>query len=241
MAQRDTGFRRQWPALVLPLTLLLCAAIPASSADGKRPSTPFEGFSSESDKPVNIKADALEMHNDEQKAIFTGNVEATQGDSVMTSEELTVFYESAKSDDADKAAPAGGDQAPAPAQTSTPGQTAAPAQASAGGTQPEATAQPQASDAAASDDPANAGNKVKLLLAKGNVVVTSKDQKATGDDGILDMQTNIATLTGQEVVMTQGCNVMKGRKLVVNTQTGLANVSGGTTGHFTSGSDPSKC
>jgi lipopolysaccharide export system protein LptA len=227
MAQRDTWFRRWGPALILPTTLLLSAAVmPAAGADGKKPSTPFSGFSSDSDKPVNIKADQLEMHNEEQKAIFTGNVEATQGDSVLTSEELTVFYEAP-----DKPAPATASAAPA--------QGATPVQAPAGGDQAQAA--PTTADDAASDEPATAGNKVKRLLAKGHVVVTDKDQKATGDDGILDMETNIATLTGEEVVMTQGCNVMKGKKLVVNTQTGLANVSGGTTGHFTSGADPTKC
>ncbi|CAM5774451.1 hypothetical protein LMIY3S_04528 [Labrys miyagiensis] len=218
MAQRDTWLRRRGPALILPLMLLLNAAImPAAGADEKKPSTPFEGFSSDSDKPVNIKADQLEMHNEEQKAIFTGNVVATQGDSVLTSEELTVFYE----------APDAGKDGQAPAEASTGDAQAATATA--------------AGDAAASDEPAQPANKVKRLVAKGKVVVTSKDQKATGDDGILDMETNIATLTGEEVLMSQGCNVLKGRKLVVNTQTGLANVTGGTTGHFISGSDPTKC
>ncbi|GLS18191.1 hypothetical protein GCM10007874_12070 [Labrys miyagiensis] len=254
MAQRDMWFRRRGPALILPLTLLLGAAVvPAAGADANKPSTPFEGFSSKSDKPVNITADQLEMHNDEQKAIFTGNVVATQGDSVLNSDELTVFYEAANPPNGGPPAPKAAGQAQA-APVSAGGQAqAAPvsadnvqAAASTGQAQaPAGNAADNATAGAAGDDssrgPVAGGNKVKRLLAKGHVVVTSKDQKATGDDGDLDMETNIATMTGQEVLMSQGCNVLKGKKLVVNTETGLSNVTGDTTGHFISGGDPTKC
>lgn len=249
MAQRDMWFRRRGPALILPLTLLLGAAIvPAAGADANKPSTPFEGFSSKSDKPVNITADQLEMHNDEQKAIFTGNVVATQGDSVLNSDELTVFYEAANppngtpsaSTDAGQAQAATGGQAtPASATTDQAGASTGQAQAPAGNAADIATAGAAGDDS--SRGPVAGGNKVKRLLAKGHVVVTSKDQKAAGDDGDLDMETNIATMTGQEVLMSQGCNVLRGKKLVVNTQTGLSNVTGDTTGHFVSGGDPAKC
>ena len=71
--------------------------------------------------------------------------------------------------------------------------------------------------------------------------MTSKDQRATGDYGVMDMATNLATLTGGEVVMIQGPNVLKGKKLVVNLKTGVANVQGGGTagvsGVFTQSND----
>ncbi|QEN88951.1 hypothetical protein FZC33_22765 [Labrys sp. KNU-23] len=208
--------RRFAPALLLPLALLVSSLALPAGAQEKKPSTPFQGFSSDNDKPVNIKADQLETHQDEQKAIFTGNVVATQGESTLTAEELTVFYEAASAPD----------KQPAAAGTSPTQQAAPPASLPA-----DASSTAEAADAT----PAPAENKVKQLVAKGKVVVTAPDQKATGDDGILDMETNIATLTGQEVVMTQGCNVLRGKKLVVNTQTGRATVTGGTTGHFVSG------
>lgn len=208
--------RRLAPALLLPLALLVSSLALPAGAQEKKPSTPFQGFSSDNDKPVNIKADQLETHQDEQKAIFTGNVVATQGESTLTSEELTVFYE---------AASLPGKQ-PADAAGASSAKPAAPSAALPA----DASSTAEAADAAPAPD-----NKVKKLVAKGNVVVTAPDQKATGDDGILDMETNIATLTGQEVVMTQGCNVLRGKKLVVNTQTGRATVTGGTTGHFVSG------
>ena len=56
--------------------------------------------------------------------------------------------------------------------------------------------------------------QIKRLEARGGVVVTQKDQTATGELGIFDMATNTVTLTGN-VVMTQGQNVLRGEKLVV--------------------------
>ena len=44
--------------------------------------------------------------------------------------------------------------------------------------------------------------RIKRLEARGSVVVTQKDQTATGELGIFDMKTNTVTLTGTPVVMT---------------------------------------
>jgi lipopolysaccharide export system protein LptA len=65
--------------------------------------------------------------------------------------------------------------------------------------------------------------KIKRLEARGGVVVTQKDQTATGELGIFDMPNNTVTLTGN-VVMTQGKNVLRGDKLVVNLTTGVSRV-----------------
>ena len=68
--------------------------------------------------------------------------------------------------------------------------------------------------------------KIKRLEAIGNVVVTQKDQTATGKLGIFDMKSNTVTLTG-DVVMTQGQNVLRGDKLVVNLTSGVSRVESG--------------
>jgi len=67
---------------------------------------------------------------------------------------------------------------------------------------------------------------IKRLEARGSVVVTQKDQTATGDLGIFDMATNTVTLSGH-VMMTQGKNVLRGEKLVVNLTSGDARVESG--------------
>ena len=70
---------------------------------------------------------------------------------------------------------------------------------------------------------------IKRLECKGNVVVTQKDQAtqkdqtATGDNGVFEMKTNTAVLTGN-VVVTQGDNVIRGDKLFIDMATGVSRV-----------------
>jgi lipopolysaccharide export system protein LptA len=71
--------------------------------------------------------------------------------------------------------------------------------------------------------------KIKRLEAHGNVVVTQKDQTATGDLGIFDMKTNTVTLQGN-VMMTQGPNVLRGDRLMVDLTTGVSRVESGKNG-----------
>jgi len=71
--------------------------------------------------------------------------------------------------------------------------------------------------------------KIKRLEARGGVVVTQKEQTATGELGIFDMTTNTVTLTGN-VVMTTGPNVLRGDKLVVDLANGVSRVESGKNG-----------
>lgn len=50
------------------------------------------GISRDSSKPVEITADSLEVLQVENKAIFTGDVQAKQGDLDIRSEKMTVYY-----------------------------------------------------------------------------------------------------------------------------------------------------
>ena len=68
--------------------------------------------------------------------------------------------------------------------------------------------------------------QIKRVEAKGDVIVTQKDQVATGDNGTFDMESNTVTLFGG-VVVTQGQNVLKGERLVVNLTTGVSRVEAG--------------
>jgi lipopolysaccharide export system protein LptA len=78
--------------------------------------------------------------------------------------------------------------------------------------------------------PGPGGNqKIKKLEARGGVIVTQKEQTATGDLGVFDMATNTVTLTGN-VVMTQGQNVLRGEKLVVDLANGVSRVESGKNG-----------
>lgn len=75
-------------------------------------------------------------------------------------------------------------------------------------------------------DPAQKG-QIRKLEATGGVVVKTKDQTATGDNGVFDMKTNTVTMVGKPVVLTQGPNVIRGQKLVVDLVTGVSKFEGG--------------
>jgi lipopolysaccharide export system protein LptA len=79
--------------------------------------------------------------------------------------------------------------------------------------------------------PGPGGNqKIKKLEARGGVIVTQKEQTATGELGLFDMPSNTVTLTGN-VVMTQGKNVLRGDKLIVDLTSGVSRVESGKNGH----------
>ena len=71
--------------------------------------------------------------------------------------------------------------------------------------------------------------KIKRLEARGSVVVTQKDQTATGSLGIFDMRTNTVDLTG-DVIMTQGQNMLRGDRLVVDLTSGVSRVESSKNG-----------
>ena len=76
-------------------------------------------------------------------------------------------------------------------------------------------------------DPGPAGSsQIRRMEARGNVVVTQKEQTATGDRGDFDMRTNTVTLSGK-VVVTKGQDVLRGERLVVNLTDGVSRMEGG--------------
>src|SRR5262249_54036314 len=151
------------------------------------------GFSQTSDQPIRITSTSLEVRDKEHFATFSGNVHVVQGESTLRCKTLVVFYE-------DNSSPV-----PAPKGAHTAAGKAGPT-----------TSQPTSSN-----------QQIKRLEANGNVVVTQKDQAtqkdqtATGDNGVFDMKTNTATLTGN-VVVTQGDNVIRGEKMIIDMTTGVS-------------------
>ncbi|WP_339029365.1 LptA/OstA family protein [Bradyrhizobium symbiodeficiens] len=69
-------------------------------------------------------------------------------------------------------------------------------------------------------------SSIKRLEARGNVVVTQKDQVVTGDTAVFDTRTNLITMLGGsgQVVLTQCKNVLQGDRLVVDMTTGVSRV-----------------
>ncbi|RAI44054.1 LptA/OstA family protein, partial [Rhodoplanes roseus] len=65
--------------------------------------------------------------------------------------------------------------------------------------------------------------QIKRIEARGDVMVSQKDQVAVGDNGIFDMKANTVTLVGN-VVISQGPNAVRGDRLVVDMTTGRSQV-----------------
>ncbi|MBR0834985.1 LPS ABC transporter substrate-binding protein LptA [Bradyrhizobium manausense] len=178
----------------------------------------MQGFSQNRDQPIQIEAASLEMRDKKKEATFSGNVKVVQGDTTMTSKTLVVFYESSS------------DKQAAP--------QAAPAQS--------ASAKGQKGAAMQSATPGPGGaSSIKRLEARGNVVVTQKDQVVTGETAVFDTKTNLITMLGG-VVLTQCQNVLRGDRLMVDMTTGVSRVesdSGKVQGLFvqTQGGANGKC
>ena len=103
-----------------------------------------------------------------------------------------------------------------------------------GGDKP-ATPQPAAKGASAKGAPMQSAtpgpggaSSIKRLEARGNVVVTQKDQVVTGETAVFDTKTNLITMLGGgpagQVVLTQCKNVLRGDRLMVDMTTGVSRV-----------------
>jgi lipopolysaccharide export system protein LptA len=167
------------------------AAKDAAKPAGGKDKSVVPGFGSNSKEPIQIDADKLEVFSKEQRAVYTGNVVAIQGDTTIKAPTMIVFYERQEKGADAKAAdkPAGGEAKPE-------------GEGEGGGTQ------------------------LKRVEAKGGVSVVSKDQVATGNEGVFDRAANKIILTGN-VALSQGENITKGQKLVYDTETGIAVVESG--------------
>lgn len=142
-------------------------------------SSALSGFSSNSDEPISIEADTLEVREKESTATFKGNVVVKQGDVTIQTSALRVFY-------------VGEGQG------------------------------------AASDQ------RIRRMETLGEVVVTSADQRARGDKAIFEAEEETITLDGN-VVLTQGTNILRGTKLVVDLAAGTSRVFSGGDGQSGSG------
>jgi lipopolysaccharide export system protein LptA len=159
------------PAAVLVSTI--CFALAATQAIAQtNTQTRFSGLKMSGNEPIQIESDKLEVFDNENKAIFSGNVTVVQGPTLLKAGKLTVFYVQGTG-------------------SATTGSAA-----------------------------------IDRLEVDDTVYVKSEDQVATGDKGAFDMKSEVLVLSGKQVVLSQGTNVLTGCKLTVEMKTGEANVEG---------------
>ena len=170
-------------SVALHAMMISALLLASGSAIAQAPGTGFAtGYSANSDKPIDIEADSLEVDDKKKIAVCRGNVSATQGEMNLKSREIQVTY------------------------TTNNARTA--------------SAAPEAAPPAAS--PLGGGGDITQIDAKGKVFVTMKgNQQATSDWAIFDVKKQQITIGG-DVVLSQGQNVIRGNKLVIDLTTGLS-------------------
>ena len=78
-------------------------------------------------------------------------------------------------------------------------------------------------------------SQIRRMEAKGDVIVTQKDQTAKGELGIYDVTKQTVTLSspgGGKVSVTQGPNILRSPNLVVHLDTGVSHFVGGVEALF---------
>lgn len=156
----------------LPLLLLLGTTGAAIAQTPPAAQGQLSGLKLSGDQPIQIESDKLEVKEQDNVAIFTGNVNVKQGNSLLKSGRMTVYY------------------------------------ANEGGSAATGSA------------------NIDRLVVDDKVYLQSENQIATGDRGTFDMKTEVLELTGKEVVLSEGSNVLVGCKLTVQMKTGHAVVTG---------------
>jgi lipopolysaccharide export system protein LptA len=73
---------------------------------------------------------------------------------------------------------------------------------------------------------ATGSSNIDRIEVQDKVYMKSDQQVATGDMGTFEMASEVLTLTGKEVVLSEGTNVLVGCKLTVNMKNGRAQVDG---------------
>jgi len=195
---------------LLAFALVLFAASSTPSF-AQTPGSGFRGIGSgdNAKKPIDIESDRLEVDDKRHVAIFIGSVTATQGDYNLRAPRLEVTYERAAGADGD----GGKTQKVANAAGSDSAQASKPPKAS--GSALDATA-----------DPVSSGQIRFIRALGGHVVVTNKkdEQEVTGDEALYDVKGQKITMTGKEVILTQKKNVVKGKQLDIDLESGRATV-----------------
>jgi lipopolysaccharide export system protein LptA len=134
----------------------------------------FETYQANTDAPIDIEADVLEVDDKQKQAVFKGNVVARQAGFSLKAKELAVYY----------------------------------------------AGQPSGDIASANADAGGANGRIRRIEAKGKVLVTTNDdQSATSEWANFDVEQQIVTIGGN-VVLSQGENVLRGDRLVIDLQSG---------------------
>ncbi len=192
---------------------------PEDAAKPKAAAPMMPGLAANSGQPIEVKSQQLDIDDAQKTALFRRDVIARQGEAVLQAPELDVFYEgkadimggpAKKPESADPNAEAG----------STPAAPAADAQTRLKLIKARGGVQMTNKDDTATGETLDYDATTERAVLKGNVVLTSlNDRRVTAAQADLDQKADTALLTGG-VVVIQGKNTMKGRRLFVDRKSG---------------------
>lgn len=174
------------------LTLVIAAiALPACAQTKSGPAL-------SNNQPIEITADTLDVHQDEHKAIFSGNVIATQGTTNLRSKTMTAFY---NQDDKPAAAPDAAAVKKAPEASSAQGISRIEAEGGVVFSTPTETAQ-------GDKGVYNAATET-IELSGGGVTLTRDQNILKGQKLVYNMATGRSVLTSSSGVQVDGVAVGK--------------------------------
>lgn len=159
---------QRWRIFFVSMVMLLPFGVGSALAQA---TSRLEDMQLDNESPIQIESDRLDIAESTGTATFDGNVNVVQGDTVLKTGKLVVYYES-------------------------------------------------------SGGAATGASAIERLEASNKVLIQSKSQKASGDRATFNMKTEVLTLTGKEVVLTEGENIAVGCSLRINMKNGRAKLEG---------------
>ncbi|KEC56079.1 LptA/OstA family protein [Bartonella koehlerae] len=173
---------KQWIGITLALSL---GMLELEAVSGYAEEAHFGIHLSDDKEPVELYANSLEIRDKEGIALFNGDVSVVQGERLLRTAKLVVYYDKTRK--------------------------------------------------GAHEDQGNAkttlsawfgSTGIKKMEALGKVYIKIAKQIATGDKGIFDGKSKMMSLTGKNVVLTDGDNVATGCKLTADMKSGKAFLEG---------------
>ena len=125
-------------------------------------------FSEAGEGPIDISADNVEVFDQQNRMVYSGDVNAVRGLTRIRADRIEVLFE-------------------------------------------------------AQDGPGF--GPISQLVASGDVFYVTPTEVIRANDGAYNVATEVITMTG-DVILTQGCNVSTGHRLVANLQSGVAELVG---------------
>ncbi|MDQ0325260.1 lipopolysaccharide export system protein LptA [Rhodopseudomonas julia] len=178
---------------LMALLAALCVLPFVATAQAQDFGETFSGFSSNSNDPIMVEADRLEVRDNDKVAIYSGNVKVRQAETVLETAKLTVHYSGNPTDSLNgSGGGAGNGGKPASNASATPGSSITRIEAEGG-------VLVTSENRTATGDRADFEMATDMVTLYGNVVLTEDDNVLRGEKLIVNLKTKKAQMQGGRV------------------------------------------